>query len=97
MYQPAEAGGKTLLLAAYGEVYFRSLKNKLTGYIDVTLYEMLAHVSKGWGEQQPADIAAVIVRIVHPYNLEENILEYFEEQEQLFEILEGLDVGIRPI
>ena len=63
VYVATEAGGKALLLGAYSEVYFRSLKNKLTGYIDVTLYKMLAHVSKGWGEQQPADIAAVIVRV----------------------------------
>ena len=57
---------------------------------------MLAHISKGWGEQQPADIAAIIQRLARPYYLEENILEYFEEQEQLFEILDGLEMGYVP-
>ena len=96
VYLAAKAGSNTLLLAAYGEVYFRSLKNKLTGYIDVTLYQMLAHVSKGWGKWQPSDTAAVIIWLARLYYLEENILEYLEEQEQLFEILEGVEMGYLP-
>ena len=63
----AETGGKTLLIAAYGGRYFRSLRNRLTGYKDVTLLEMLTHLSQGWGEHQATEIMDLQGQLTRPW------------------------------
>ena len=84
----AETGGKTLLITAYGDRYFRSLGNRLTGYKDVTLLEMLTHLSQGWGEHQATEIMDLQGQLTRPWSTDENILDYIEETKKIYKHLE---------
>ena len=84
----AETGDKSLLITAYGDRYFRSLRNRLTGYKDVTLLEMLAHLSQGWAEHQATEIMDLQGQLTRPWSTDENILDYIEETKKIYKHLE---------
>ena len=89
----AGTAGKTLLINAYGERYFLSLKNRLTGYKGVTLLEILTHLSSGWAEHQASEIMDLQAQLTRPWSMDENILDYIEETRKIFKLLEYAKMG----
>jgi hypothetical protein len=59
---------KQQLLAAINDIYYRSLRNRITGYASVTTLTILCHLYDSYGNIWPTDLIDNDTRMKAPYD-----------------------------
>ena len=78
-YHSVDRACKKVLCTLIPEAYFRSFKNKYTGYVNVQCLEILSHLWSTYGVLQDYEVQENDVRIKKPI-LAETLFEEFAEQ-----------------
>jgi hypothetical protein len=77
---------KQQLLAAIDDIYYRSLRNRITGYANVTTLTILRHLYDSYGNISPTDLIDNDTRMKAPYNPSQPIELLFDQFDDAIEL-----------
>jgi hypothetical protein len=85
-YQATDKALKQQLLAAVNEMYYKVLRNRITGYATVTTLQLLKHLYKVYGNITPSDLADNDARLKTPYDPAMPIEVLFDQVEDAVDL-----------
>jgi hypothetical protein len=77
---------KQQLLAAIGNIYYRSLRNRITGYANVTTLTILCHLYDSYGKISPTNLIDNDTRMKAPYDPSQPIELLFDQFDDAIEL-----------
>jgi hypothetical protein len=77
---------KQQLLAAIDNIYYRSLRNRITGYANVTTLTILRHLCDTCGKISPTDLIDIDTRMKAPYDPSQPIELFFNQVDNAIEL-----------
>jgi hypothetical protein len=85
-YQSTDKALKQQLLAAIDSIYYRSLRNRITGYANVATLTILRHLYDTYGNISPTDLIDNDTRMKAPYDPSQPIELLFDQFEDAIEL-----------
>jgi len=80
-YHNTDRALKSQLIAAVDEMYLKALRNRITGYAQVTTRQLLQHLFDTYGRLNPQDLKMNSERMNTPYDIHSPIENLFEQIE----------------
>jgi hypothetical protein len=84
---------KQQLLAAIDDIYYRSLRNRITGYANVTTFAILHHLYDTYGNISPTDPIDNDTRMKAPYDPSQPIELLFDQFDDAIELSAAANVA----
>jgi hypothetical protein len=85
-YLSTDKALKQQLLAAIDDIYYRSLRNRITGYANVTTLTILRHLYDTYGNISPTDLIDNDTRMKAPYDPSQPIELLFDQFDDAIEL-----------
>lgn len=95
-YHNTDKALKSLLINAVDDMYIKALKNRITGYAQVTTRQILDHLYLNYGKLTPQDLQVIDTQMKTAYNPHEPIENLFEQIEQAVEIAAAAQAPYDP-
>jgi regulator of replication initiation timing len=95
-YLATDKALKQMLLAAVNEMYYRSLRNRITGYANVSTLAILTHLYTTYGNINPTDLIENDSRMKKSYDPSQPIETLFDQYEDAIDFAAAANAAYTP-
>ena len=89
LYHTVQGALRQLLLAAVPDIYLRTLKNRHTGYTNVTTHQLISHLFTTYGRTTPMDLHANDIRFKAAYDTNQPFESFVQQIEDAMDFADA--------